>query len=87
MNKSILDGFIDLQRNINNNMNEVCDIMNIPAGNKLLNWSYKVRSGIGAIIDELELIADSTDYSCHTEVGNNIRECVEKLNSLIGINK
>ena len=41
---SILDGLIELQKEENKVESELYDLMAIPTGDKLLKWSYLVKS-------------------------------------------
>ncbi len=40
----IIDLMIEDQKKVNQVESDICNIMAIPAGDKLLKWSYKVRS-------------------------------------------
>ena len=41
---SIIDNLIKSQQIVNQAESDVCDIMRIPAGSRLLKWAYTVRS-------------------------------------------
>lgn len=41
---SIIDSLIESQRIVNQAESDICDIMRIPSGARLLQWSYTVRS-------------------------------------------
>jgi hypothetical protein len=40
---SVLDEMVEIQKAINKQESDICDIMSTPAGARLLDWSYIVR--------------------------------------------